>query len=68
MARPAVNIKDLPPDIQKRVRKTVGIPKARRFTAEQERRHALLILAAIADLTQAERARVLVRAKRINEV
>lgn len=42
--------------------------KPRAFTAEHERRFALKILASIADLDQSQRARVLRRAQRINEV
>ncbi len=39
-----------------------------RFTADDERRHALLVLAQVAQLSQVERARVLRRAIRINEI
>lgn len=41
--------------------------KRRQFTAEDERRHALRLLAQLADLTQKERGRVLRRALKINE-
>lgn len=39
-----------------------------RFTAQDERRHALLLLGDLAELTQSERGRVLRRALKINEV
>ena len=42
--------------------------KKSRFSAEDERRHALLLLAQMADLTQRERARVLRRAHTINDI
>lgn len=39
-----------------------------RFNAHDERRHALLLLGDLAELTQSERGRVLRRALKINEV
>lgn len=39
-----------------------------RFTAEHERRHALLVLALVAELSQVERGRVLRRALKINDI
>ncbi len=39
-----------------------------RFSAQDERRHALLLLGDLAELTQLERGRVLRRALKINEV
>lgn len=39
-----------------------------RFTAQDERRHALLLLGDLAELSQSERGRVLRRALKINEV
>jgi hypothetical protein len=39
-----------------------------RFSAQDERRHALLLLGDLAELSQLERGRVLRRALKINEV
>jgi len=39
-----------------------------RFTAEDERRHALILLGELAELNQTERGRVLRRALKINDV
>ncbi len=39
-----------------------------RFTAHDERRHALMLLGDLAELSQLERGRVLRRALKINEV
>lgn len=73
MSRPdkpaGVPLNELPDDIRERL----GLPPAAKhrqvtFTAEHERRHALKVLALIADLTQAQRGRVLRRAARINDV
>ena len=43
-------------------------PRQQRFSVEQERRHAIRVLAVIADIDQGQRARVLRRAVRMNEV
>lgn len=42
--------------------------KGPRFTAQDERRHALMLLGDLAELSQSERGRVLRRALKINEV
>ncbi len=42
--------------------------KRPRFTAEHERRYAMRALALVAELSQAERGRVLRRALKINDI
>lgn len=62
-----MKIEDLNPDTLKQL----GLKpprKPRAFNAEDERRFALRALAGMADLTQAQRGRVLRRAQRINDV
>ena len=62
-----MKIEDCPPEVLKKL--GVEAPrKPRAFTAEHERRFALRALAGMADLTQAQRGRVLRRAQRINDV
>jgi len=71
MTKGTISINDLPPDARRKVLKAAG--KKRRsanktFTVEHERRYALRVLALISDLSQGERARVLARATKVNNV
>ena len=61
-----IHVDDLPPD----QRSKLGVRKTRetKFTSEEVRGWALKILGAMAQLTRAERARVLRHAARVNEV
>lgn len=71
MTRPTVSLNDLTPEQRAAVRRQTGrrrLASGRTFTADQERRHALRVCAAIAELTQDQRARVLRRALRVNAV
>ena len=45
-----------------------GQPKRSDFSQEHVRRHALVVLASIKDLTQAQRGRVLRKADQLNQV
>lgn len=68
---PRINYDELPPDAQRAVRKAAGrkrITRARTFTRELERSHALRILAELATLTQDQRRRVLQLALKVNAV
>lgn len=68
---PHVKFDDLPPNAKAAALKASGRsrrPASRRFTAEQERRYALRVLAVIAELAQADRRRVLKRALLVNAV
>lgn len=68
---PGVSYESLPPKVQAKVRAAAGvkrISKSRAFTAEQERRHALRVLATIAELSQDQRRRVLARALKVNDI
>jgi hypothetical protein len=62
----SINIDDIPAA----TRKKLGLQKTRKrqFTAEQTRSSALRVLAAIADLQQDQRRRVLEHALKLNRV
>ena len=68
---PGLRIEDAPPEILQALKAQgvkVPAPRTQKFSAEQERQHALKILAAIADLTKAQRERVLRRAMKFNAI
>lgn len=62
----SINIDDIPAETRKRL----GLQKTRKrqFTAEQTRSAAIKVLAAIADLQQDQRRRVLDHAIKLNRV
>jgi len=71
VSKKPLTINDLEPEVRKKVLAAAG--KTRRspnktFTVEHERRYALRVLAEISDLSQSERARVLARATKVNNV
>ena len=70
MKRPAVDLEELPPELRARLNGNGAAPRkrARSMSADEVRSHALRVLAAVAGLTQAERARVLRHAAKVNEV
>ena len=68
MKAKGVPLADLPLEVREKLGLAEKPKRQRVFTAEDERRHALKLLAQIADLSKAERARVLNRAHKINEV
>ena len=70
MATTKLSIDDLPPELQKGLRKRLGIPSERtvKFTMEDVRSYALGVLAVIKGLTQSQRERVLNQSIKINKV
>lgn len=64
--RPAVNARDLSPEVRRRL--GVKTRKARSMTLNEVRTHALRVLAVVADLSPAERRRVLRQAAKLNAV
>jgi hypothetical protein len=67
--RPTIDLGDLSPELQKQLAAR-GIRKPRRheFSKNDVRTAAIRVLAVVADLTPAQRARVLVHASKLNEV
>lgn len=68
--RPLLDLSDLAPEIRARFQKQYGL-KARRtrsMTMHEVRSHAIRVVAEIADLTPAERKRVLRQAAKLNDV
>jgi hypothetical protein len=61
-------IEDAPPEVLEKLGLAAPKKRLRTFTAEMERRHAIKCLGQIADLEQSQRARVLRRALKMNEV
>lgn len=71
--RPALSASELTPSVRKRLAelrgtKTLRVRKTATLSKDRIRGHALRVLAVIADLTQAERRRVLAHAARVNEL
>lgn len=67
--RPSLSIDDLPPAMRKALRQQ-GVKKPRRVTMskDQVRTAAFRVLAVVAELSPAERRRVLSHAVKLNEV
>lgn len=63
---PVVNLNDLSPEVRKRLK--VRKRRTRSMTINEVRSYALRVLAVVADLSPAERGRVLRQAGRLNEV
>lgn len=63
---PAVKFSDLSPELRKQLRGK--LPRQQRFSAEQMRKWSIKVLAAIADLDQQQRRRVLEHAIKLNKV
>ncbi len=67
----ALNIADLPDDVQAQIRALIpdaNTPRSQAFRKEDARKHAIKALAAIANLTQDERRRTLEMAMEMNKV
>lgn len=65
--RPTLNIRDLPPEL----RKQLGLQAPRRprsMTKDEIRTAAIRVMHVMADLTPAERRRVIAQAAKLNEV
>lgn len=57
-------------DLPKEARQKFGLrkPRQQQFSKEEVRKHALRVLAELANLTQDQRARVLTHAARVNSI
>lgn len=66
MQRKTLTLDDLDP----KARQRLGVKKTRQsqFSKDAVRQHALRVLAAIADLTQDQRRRVIEHARKVNDV
>ncbi len=65
----SINIEDLDAETRKRLAKNgVRAPRKNEFSKDAVRKHAIEVLAAISGLTQAQRARVLTHATKVNNV
>jgi hypothetical protein len=61
-----VRLEDIPADVRKKL--NLRVPRKRSMTVHEVRTAAFRIMSVVADLTPAERARVLRQATRLNEV
>jgi hypothetical protein len=66
--RPSVDAKDLPAEVRRRLGLKIKVKRERSMTMHEVRTYAIRVLAVMADLTPAERSRVLRQAGRMNEV
>lgn len=64
--RPTIDAKDLPPEVRRRL--GMKTKRGRSMTLNEVRTHALRVLAVVADLSPAERRRVLRQATKVNAV
>jgi hypothetical protein len=63
-----INAKDIPADVRAKLGLDKSTKRRRSLSADEVRSHSLRVLAVVADLTKAERARVLRHAVKVNEV
>jgi hypothetical protein len=65
--RPTVDLRDLSPELRKQLAaRGIRKPRKSEFSKNDVRTAALRVLAVVADLTPAQRARVLVHAGKLN--
>ena len=64
----SLKLDDLDPETLAKLGVKTPKPQAEKFTAEQERQHAIACMNQIRNLTQAQRGRVLRRALKMNGV
>jgi hypothetical protein len=72
MSPARINLSELPADVRRKlpsdVRRKLRAPARRSMTMDQVRTAAIRVLAVVADLRPADRARVLKHAAKLNEV
>lgn len=67
MKRAAIDLGDLPPELQAQLRaRGIRKPRQSQFSKNDVRTAAIKVLAVVADLTPAQRARVLTHAGKLN--
>lgn len=64
--RPSIALADLPPAVRKKL--NIRTPRRQSMTKDEIRTAAIRVLAVVADLSPAERRRVLAHAAKINDV
>lgn len=63
-----IDLDELPPDLQRRIKRDhkLRAPREVRFTKDDVRGNAIRVLAAVSQLTQEQRKRVLLHAIKVN--